>query len=176
MSFINRIIDAFRGDAPPRGCPKDFVPVEMNGHTFWVAPDYLKDDRGVRIPTDARAALGEARIEGCTLPSRELVDAIWQRSDTKLDPQTMPATAAMTSRQYAEWHNQLIERQLSDKPRPHGLIAGHKKDILLSSRPDRVLIYGWHQLNGKPIQPPSYAHHWSYADYSHGVRLVWAGG
>jgi hypothetical protein len=30
----------------------------------------------------------------------------------------------------------------------------------------------WHQQNGKPIQPLSWIHESSYADYSHGARLV----
>ena len=40
------------------------------------------------------------------------------------------------------------------------------------TNPTSVCIYGWTQLNGKPIQP-LYCHHAaSYADYSHGVRLI----
>jgi hypothetical protein len=35
-----------------------------------------------------------------------------------------------------------------------------------------VAIYGWHQRDGKPIQPLTTVHiHW-YVDYSHGIRLV----
>lgn len=59
----------------------------------------------------------------------------------------------------------------------HGLLtAGHQKDLVISNRltqhPDRVAIYGWHHQNGKPIQGLSTVHENSYADYSHGVRLV----
>ena len=56
------------------------------------------------------------------------------------------------------------------------LTAGHQKDLVISNRltqkPDRVAIYGWHQQNGKPIQGLSTVHESTYADYSHGVRLV----
>ena len=56
------------------------------------------------------------------------------------------------------------------------LTAGDKKDVVLTERlwqnPDRVAIYGWHQSNGKPIQPLSTVHGWHYADYSHGIRLI----
>ena len=38
--------------------------------------------------------------------------------------------------------------------------------------PTRVAIYGWHRLNGQPIQPLSLVHGNKYADYSHGVRFV----
>jgi len=37
---------------------------------------------------------------------------------------------------------------------------------------NRVAIYGWHQLNGIPIQPLYAGHINSYVDYSHGIRLV----
>ena len=35
-----------------------------------------------------------------------------------------------------------------------------------------VVIYGWHQLIGIPIQPVYNGHGETYADYSHGIRLV----
>jgi hypothetical protein len=57
-----------------------------------------------------------------------------------------------------------------------GLLSGHKKDVVLSARlatkPKSVAIFGWIQPNGKPIQPVSTVHENTYADYSHGVRLV----
>ena len=56
------------------------------------------------------------------------------------------------------------------------LTAGHKKDLVLTTRlrrrPGRVAIYGWHRTSGKPIQPLSTVHGARYADYSHGVRFV----
>lgn len=39
------------------------------------------------------------------------------------------------------------------------LLAGHKKDLVLTrrlvGRPDRVAIYDWHRLDGRPIHPLS---------------------
>jgi len=58
------------------------------------------------------------------------------------------------------------------------LTAGVKKDVVVSnllSDPDRtrhVVIYGWHELDGHPIQPLTNVHIDSYVDYSHGVRLL----
>ena len=58
------------------------------------------------------------------------------------------------------------------------LTAGHKREVVISNRiynqppPGRVVIYGWHQLNGTPIQPLYSGHAETYADYSHGIRLV----
>ena len=58
----------------------------------------------------------------------------------------------------------------------HALVAGAKKDIVISNkiyeRPDRLVIYGWRQLDGKPIQPLTNVHVNWYVDYSHGIRLV----
>jgi hypothetical protein len=61
------------------------------------------------------------------------------------------------------------------------LVAGDKKDIVISpliytnlhtraSTP--VVIYGWHKADGKAIQPIYNGHAQTWADYSHGVRLV----
>jgi hypothetical protein len=56
------------------------------------------------------------------------------------------------------------------------LTAGHQKDIViaagLSSAPGKVAIYGWHQTNGKPIQPLYLKHAAAWVDYSQCVRLV----
>jgi hypothetical protein len=56
------------------------------------------------------------------------------------------------------------------------MVGGIKKDVvvspLIAAWPGRVVIYGWHQLNGIPIQPLSKVHGDFYADYSHGIRLV----
>ena len=61
------------------------------------------------------------------------------------------------------------------------LVGGHKKDVIISNRiytnlkptvPKPVVIYGWHQTNGTPIQPVYNGHEETYADYSHGIRLV----
>ena len=42
----------------------------------------------------------------------------------------------------------------------------------LDEKPNRVAIYGWHKLDGKPIQPLTIVHVNWYVDYSHGVRLM----
>jgi len=59
------------------------------------------------------------------------------------------------------------------------LVAGHKKDVVicgkLAATPGKVGIYGWHTSAGKPIQPLYTGHADSWADYSHGIRLVQLG-
>jgi hypothetical protein len=83
----------------------------------------------------------------------------------------------MRSTAYYQSHNTQIERQRKAHGIPLGvLLAGHKKDLVitnrLSRRKERIAIYGWHKLSGAPIQPLSTVHGARYADYSHGVRLI----
>jgi len=72
-------------------------------------------------------------------------------------------------------HHLIIEGQ---RKQQKGLIAGIKKDVVISdlltrsTKTNRVAIYGWHQLDGKPIQPLYTGHVNWYADYSHGIRLI----
>jgi hypothetical protein len=72
-------------------------------------------------------------------------------------------------------HHLIIEGQRKNKK---GLISGIKKDVVLSNKvlphakPNRVAIYGWHLLDGKPIQPVYAGHVNWYVDYSHGIRLI----
>jgi hypothetical protein len=83
----------------------------------------------------------------------------------------------MRSTEYYQVHNQMIEEQSRALGiRQGALVSGHKKDVVitnqLSRNPGRIAIYGWHRLNGVPIQPLSTVHGACYADYSHGIRLV----
>jgi len=82
----------------------------------------------------------------------------------------------MKSEFYNE-HQRLVQTQISKTAHKNGeLVAGHKKDVIVSnslnSHPDKVIIYGWQLKGGKNIQPLSWIHENTYADYSHGVRLI----
>lgn len=72
-------------------------------------------------------------------------------------------------------HHRIIEEQLAGTERG-ALVAGIKKDVVVTNklleRPNRVAIYGWHYLNGQPIQPVYAGHVDWYVDYSHGIRPV----
>jgi len=147
--------------------------------TIWVTPDYValgRDDDFLYMPLAWPAATGVAERFGCVLPTRKMVDAIYRQAPVHLEPRPLPAGPQMRSNAYALRHQQLIDAQRAGVPLSE-LIAGHKKDVVLSNRlfalPDRVAIYGWHRLDGQPIQPLSTVHGARYADYSHGVRLVW---
>ncbi|MBC7543070.1 MAG: hypothetical protein H7338_10095 [Candidatus Sericytochromatia bacterium] len=146
--------------------------------TFSVLPDYLaigSDQDFVRMPMSPLTAQRVADLTGCTLPTRKMVDAVYAGAQVQLKPQPQPAGDRMMSNAYVQQHQQMIEGQRAGQPLG-ALTAGHKKDVVLSNQlrahPDKVAIYGWHQPSGKAIQPLSTIHENTYADYSHGARLV----
>ena len=148
--------------------------------TVCVLPDYLAlgtDRDFVFVPLGLEAALEVAERFGFMLPTRSIVNAIYAASTVKLDPQPLPAGDQMRSTAYLLRHNEMIRAQRDARGAPLGaLTAGDKKDLVLTPRlwqnPGRVAIYGWHRATGTPIQPLSTVHGASYADYSHGIRLV----
>jgi hypothetical protein len=102
-----------------------------------------------------------------------MVDAIDQHDELHLAPRPLTKDREAVATFLA--HHRIIEQQRAGKPL--GLLTiGTKKDIVLSprifERPNRLAIYGWRQLNGKPIQPLTIVHSDRYVDYSHGARLV----
>ncbi len=153
---------------------------ETKTATIFVMPDYLavgSDENFLSIPMSFYTAAAIAVRFGFTLPTRMMVDAIFHQSSFHLTPEPMPAGPRMTSTQYYVEHNRKIQVQRSALCCPLDvLISGHKKDVVLTNRLTRTLgkiaIYGWHRLSGVPIQPLSTVHGASYADYSHGIRLV----
>lgn len=164
---------------------RKLVPVELRGGnkltaTIFVAPDYLaigSDDDFLRIPMNLHTAMAIADRFGFILPTRKMVDAIYLQSGYHLVPQPLPAGPEMRSTNYYWIHNQMIEEQARSAGVELGrLVSGHKKDVvitnLLSSKVGRIAIYGWHRGPGQPIQPLSTVHGATYADYSHGIRLV----
>ena len=162
-----------------------FVPVTMpftmpDGKkvkvTLYVAPDYFMvgtSKNWARVPITPMAAQKIADAYGCFLPTPLMVDAIYKASAVKLAPVPMYAYRDSTITMWQ--HHLMIEGQRNNKK---GLIAGIKKDVVLSNKvlehakPNRVAIYGWHLLEGKPIQPVYAGHVNWYVDYSHGIRLI----
>jgi hypothetical protein len=148
--------------------------------TICVMPDYLalgSDEDFLRLPMALPTAIEIAGRFGFVLPTRRMVDAIYEEAEVRLRPQPLPPGEAMRSTLYFWRHQGAIQAQRAALRAPLGvLIAGQKKDLVLTNRllakPDRVAIYGWHERDGRPIQPLSTVHGARYADYSHGVRLV----
>jgi hypothetical protein len=172
---------------------RKLVPVELRWEgpagknlvaTIFVTPDYLaigSDSDFLRIPMNLHTAVSIAERFGFVLPTRKMVDAIYQQSRYRLFPQPLPAGPEMRSTGYYWTHNEMIQDQAhAIGAQPGELVSGDKKDVVMSNRltthAGRIAIYGWHRAPGQPIQPLSTVHGANYADYSHGIRLIseWA--
>jgi hypothetical protein len=148
--------------------------------TLCVTPDYLaigSDEDFVRMPMNLRSSTRIAREFGFVLPTDRIVDAVHHQADYQFRPQPLKPGPRMVLPDYFRTHDRRIREQGQRDGVAAGiLVAGHKKDVVLSNRLNqrggRIAIYGWHYRDGTPIQPLSTAHHAGYADYSHGVRLV----
>lgn len=143
---------------------------------FYVSPDYLAigtDEDWARIPLTPMAAQKIADSFHCFLPTRKMVDLIYQQAIVK--PEPVPMYAFRDSSVTMWQHHLIIEGQRKGRK---GLIAGIKKDLVISGKiardpkPNREAIYGWHQLNSIPIQPLYTGHINWWTDYSHGIRLI----
>lgn len=163
-----------------------FIPVTIkhrdslgNKYTirFYCSPDYLSignNEDWARVPLTPKAAQLAADTLHCFLPTRKMVDLIYQQSQIKLAPVPMYAYRDSTITMWQ--HHLIIEGQ---RKRGEGLISGIKKDIVLCSKQalkgkvDRVAIYGWHQSDAKPIQSLYTGHVNWYVDYSHGARMIY---
>ncbi|OQX94729.1 hypothetical protein B6I21_09120 [candidate division KSB1 bacterium 4572_119] len=162
-----------------------FTDANGNSHqvTYRVMPDYMaigSDSDFCRIPMGPLTAQKAADFFGGCMPTRKLVDQIYLNSEIKLEPVTY-APVGNENEQVSKFieHNAAIESQrLAVGGELGQLTGGTKKDVVLSnkiadpSRPGHVVIYGWHQLNGEPIQPLTNIHINTYVDYSHGIRFL----
>lgn len=182
-SFVVKEILA--GNIPP--FLKKFVPIHVQitdsasgkvmKATYYAAPDYLSVGSAydwARVNITPMAAQKIADSFHCFLPTRKMVNDIYQAATVKLPPVPLYALRDSTPTMYH--HHLIIEGQRKGRK---GLIAGIKKDVVLTgkvlrdNKPDRVAIYGWHQLDGKPIQPLYTGHVNWWVDYSQGIRLVY---
>jgi hypothetical protein len=148
---------------------------------YEVLPDYLavgSNDDFCRVPMNPRTAQKLATLFGASLVTSALSDHIYSQAELQLAPfNYVPVGNANELVSKFVDHNTQIEKQFSEAGGRHGqLVAGIKKDVILSSRTaeqhDRVVIYGWHKPGGNPIQPVYSGHVWWYVDYSHGIRLI----
>ena len=151
--------------------------------TYFVLPDYLaigSDIDYFLVPMTPILAQKIAKAIGFSLPTKHMVDQIWSNASLKMAPTPIPPSPQMTTIPVMWEHNLLLKKQRKEAllQAPLGdLVAGHKKDVVISNKiyessPKPVVIYGWHYQNGTPIQPVYAGHSNTYADYSHGIRLV----
>ena len=164
---------------------REFVPIKVkakdaNGREWTVVlyamPDYLSvgsDADFVRTPLTPMAAQRVADAFDCTIPTRKMVNDVHREAKVRLAP--IPLGEPRTTVDTFIRHNAMIEEQRKGKTLGD-LVDGVKKDVVITTLPadrtDHVAIYGWYQLDGKPIQPLTSIHVNWYVDYSHGIRLV----
>ena len=171
--FLRNLKPVRLSHRPPHG--------EMITALIWVTPDYLaigSDEDFLRIPLSYPSAVAAAQAFDCILPTRKMVDAIYDQATCHLKPDPLPPGPKMRSSEYYLKHREMIRTQRKAAGCALGeLVSGHKKDVVLTNRlndkPGRIAIYGWHRKTGDPIQPLSTVHGQRYADYSHGVRLIY---
>jgi hypothetical protein len=158
--------------------------------TYYVTPDYFavgSDESYFLTPMTPLLAQRIADSLKCILPTRKMVNAIYDAAVLKLAPAPIPPSAEMITVPVFVRHDSLVwtqrAPQIAAYP-PGTLVGGTKKDVVISNKirndlkagvPKPVVIYGWHQLNGVSIQPLYNGHGETYADYSHGIRLVQEG-
>jgi hypothetical protein len=178
-----------KGDLP--GFLRVLAPVSdsavIKGRTvhivYYVAPDYLSignDTDFLYMPMTPMLAQRVAGKLHCSLPTRKMTDNIYRQAAIKLVPQPIPPSPAMITVTVFRAHTDSVMGQLYPFRQLHrqsALTAGDKKDIVISNKiygepTPRVVIYGWHKSDGKAIQPLYNKHKNTWADYSHGIRLV----
>ncbi len=155
---------------------------KTNSAIYCVAPDYLavgSDEDYFLTPLTPATAQKIANLLHCTLPTRKMVDDIYSAAAVKLTPSPIPPSAAMTTVPIFIQHNLVVAGQRKEQLAEHPLgvlVAGDKKDVVISQKlqasPGKVAIYGWHKIDGKTIQPLYVGHADTWADFSHGIRLV----
>jgi len=176
------------GNVPPflrRLCPVTITNIAggaTSSATFFVTPDYLaigSDDDFFRAPMTPATAQSIADKLGCLLPTRKMVDAIYNAAEVKLAPLPIPPSPAMTTVPVFALHNEMVRTQRVESLAAHplgALVAGHQKDVVIGPQlpgaPGKVAIYGWHRTNGAAIQPLYLGHSAAWVDYSQCIRLV----
>jgi len=170
---------------------KNFKEVKVNFKTkdgkehtasYYAMPDYLaigSNDDFVRVPMTPMAAQKIAEMYGCQLPTKKMVDDIYSQATVKLNPQPISVDKGISKISNFAEHQKMVEKQRAGQPLG-ALTAGDKKDVVITNLLDQaaakgkkqVAIYGWHQKNGKAIQPLSTIHNYYHVDYSHGIRLI----
>jgi hypothetical protein len=154
--------------------------------TYFVTPDYIAVGSNrdyFQTPMTPLLAQRLADALECTLPTRKMVNDIYAAAPLKLAPVPIPPSAEMITVPVFVRHDSLVreQRNAALDHFPLGtLVAGTKKDVVISNKmrnelkagvPRPVVIYGWHQLNGVPIQPLYNGHGETYVDYSMGYDL-----
>ncbi|NLD61896.1 hypothetical protein GX645_05525 [Candidatus Sumerlaeota bacterium] len=150
---------------------------------YYVTAEYVSlgsNDDYYRMPMTPILGQWICDLTSTTMPTRKMVNDIWMAAPCKLSPQPIAPDAQMINEPRFWEHQVMVQTSRNANVLPLGtIVGGHKKDVVITMRLNetthsspRVFIYGWHYLSGNAIQPLSAAHESTYADYSHGIRLV----
>lgn len=144
-----------------------FTSILFKGALVFVSRDFIHQQDHYPLFSGLDAAK-YAEIYDSTLPTPELVDAIYKSATCKIytSPQNPQSKRATTQ-------HDITIRQQKSQCSDITLIDGHKKTIVRSNVSNKMGLYGWFNRDGKPIQPYTTIHSISYKDYSHGIRLVY---
>lgn len=152
---------------------------------IWVLPDYISigtSDNFVRMPMGPLAAQRIADSLNCILPTTFLVDRIAEVAQGHLNIFPFRPLGSRNSQPIVyQDSNNAINALYDAKGYKFGqFISGLKKDVVLTYKiltlpgnENRVAIYGWHLPDGKAKQPLHIKHGNFYADYSHGIRMIY---
>lgn len=154
--------------------------------SYYVTPDYLcigADNDYFFQPITPMLAQRIANRFDCAMPTRKMVNDIWSQAPVKLTPAPLTPDAEMTTVPVFFQESGLIwdQRKTWLETYPLGaLVAADKKDVVIScliytnfhKTTTPVVIYGWQNTNGVPIQPLYNGHSENWVDYSQGIRLV----
>ena len=154
--------------------------------TYRTACDYVaigSDKDYIRVPLTPLAIRSLDKY-GWRIPTATITEQTYAHADKKLPGiglvNTEADTKYMEGNGFIDNHNTKIDGQLSyeEKNRLAAgqyLVAGHKKDIIISRYAidhPRSLDFRGLYINGRPIQTNP-AHEDTYRDYSHGYRPIY---
>ena len=152
---------------------------------MWILPDYISignDKDYVRMPMGPLAAQRIADTLGCILPTTYIVDRIAEASQGHLDIFPFRPLGTRNSQPivYQDSNNAIKALYKAYGYKYGELISGLKKDVVLTYKIHTlkgheryVAIYGWHHPDGRVQQPLHTRHGNFYADYSHGIRMIY---
>lgn len=191
--MAQKILEEIDAGHIPSFChQKNFKTVTMSNSAgtkvqFRTSADYLSigtDDNYVRIPITPILALKLHKKYGWGMPTAKMTDTIYNQAGKQLKGiglvKSKEDTEHMQSAEFINRHNQLYNQQLTSQEKDQIakgelLVAGHKKDIILSryaiDHPDVMDFRGLYLTPGKPIQTNP-AHTPAYSDYAQGFRLI----
>lgn len=192
---MEKLIEAeiAKGNLPSFCRPENMKTLAIEGKDgtrveFKAALDYLaigSDQDYVRIPITPVLAQTLSEKYGWGMPTRPMAHAIHDLADIKLTGVGLVNDEEdqlhMQGNAFIQRHNREINKQLGAEGLQRlksgkALVAGHKKDVIISryviDHPNGAMDYSGLYIDGKnPIQDNP-AHEWSYRDYSHGFRPI----